>query len=142
MNFLDIRELCCNLKKKCWHLDLLLRRIEKLLIKGATFFYWVNFPDWTTFNQINQSIFMLQLLGSKLKTFIFIHFYTFSLFMPYYYNGNEWRWMKIYENEWKCMKWKFRICCPGLQTLNFHNFFFYTFFIIRSLFYYWRWITI
>ena len=40
----------CDLKKKCGHLDLLLRRIEKLVIILATFYYRFNSQEFQAEN--------------------------------------------------------------------------------------------
>ena len=60
----------CNLKKKFKrHLDLLLRRIEKLVITVATFFHWVYFPE----NANSKSLFLIDSPYSFTESYNAIH---------------------------------------------------------------------
>ena len=93
---------------------------------GAVWFVWCS-------DNIPPSIQGLQ--GSKLETFIFIHFnfitflYIFIIqFMHYTIHCTTyWKWTNINENKWKCMKWQFQVWWPGLLTPNLHYCEFYTF---------------
>ena len=74
--------------------------------------------------------FEAQALGCKILTFIFIHIYTFLLFIHYCTTGSEWKLIKINENVWNEslefgdeslqdeLEWKFKIFINESLKMN------------------------